>query len=90
MENQAMPYYVYVILCVDGSFYTGYTKNIDTRIKLHESGKGARYTKMHKPQKIAYLELFDARAQAMKREKQIKKLSHQQKLNLISSRSTQK
>lgn len=85
-----MPYYVYVILCVDGSFYTGYTKNIDTRIKLHESGKGARYTKMHKPQKIAYLELFDARAQAMKREKQIKKLSHQQKLNLISSRSTQK
>jgi putative endonuclease len=90
MEKQAMPYYVYVILCVDGSFYTGYTKNIDTRIKLHESGKGARYTKMHKPQKIAYLELFDARAQAMKREKQIKKLSHQQKLNLISSRSTQK
>jgi putative endonuclease len=85
-----MPYYVYVILCVDGSFYTGYTKNIDTRIKLHESGKGARYTKMHKPQKIAYLELFDARAQAMKREKQIKKLSHQQKLNLINSRSTKK
>ena len=90
MENQAMPYYVYVILCVDGSFYTGYTKNIDTRIKLHESGKGARYTKMHKPQKIAYLEVFDSRAQAMKREKQIKKLTHQQKLNLISSRNTKK
>ncbi|MCJ7763267.1 GIY-YIG nuclease family protein [Candidatus Bathyarchaeota archaeon] len=85
-----MPCYVYVILCVDGSFYTGYTKNIDTRIKLHESGKGARYTKMHKPQKIAYLELFDSRAQAMKREKQIKKLTHQQKLNLINSRSTKK
>jgi putative endonuclease len=85
-----MPYYVYVILCVDGSFYTGYTKNIDTRIKLHESGKGARYTKMHKPQKVAYLELFDVRAQAMKREKQIKKLNHQQKLNLINSRSTKK
>ena len=85
-----MSYYVYVILCIDGSFYTGYTKNIDTRIKLHESGKGARYTKMHKPQKIAYLELFDSRAQAMKREKQIKKLTHQQKLNLISSRNTKK
>jgi putative endonuclease len=74
---------------VDGTFYTGYTKNIDKRIKLHETGKGARYTKMHKPQKIAYLELFDLRAQAMKREKQIKKLTHQQKLNLINSRSTQ-
>jgi len=85
-----MPYYVYVILCIDESFYTGYTKNIETRIKLHESGKGARYTKMHKPQKIAYLEVFDSRAQAMKREKQIKKLTHQQKLNLISSRNTKK
>jgi putative endonuclease len=85
-----MPYYVYVILCTDGSFYTGYTKNIDTRIRLHESGKGARYTRMHKPQKIAYLELFDTRAQAMKREKAIKRLTHQQKLNLINSRNTKK
>ena len=80
-----MAYYVYVILCVDGSFYTGYTKNIDVRVKLHESGKGARYTRMHKPQKVAYLELFESRAQAMKREKQIKKLSHQQKLQLINA-----
>ena len=85
-----MSYYVYVILCSDGSFYTGYTKNIETRIKLHENGKGARYTKMHKPQKIAYLEVFDSRAQAMKREKQIKKLTHQQKLDLISSPNTKK
>jgi putative endonuclease len=85
-----MPYYVYVILCTDESFYTGYTKNIDTRIKLHESGKGAKYTKMHKPQKVAYLELFESRAQAMKREKQIKKLTHQQKLQLVNSRNTVK
>jgi putative endonuclease len=81
---------VYVVLCTDGSFYTGYTKNIDTRIKLHESGKGARYTKMHKPQKVAYIELFESRAQAMKREKQIKKLTHQQKLKLVNSRSNRK
>lgn len=85
-----MSYYVYVVLCTDGSFYTGYTKNIDTRIKLHESGKGARYTKMHKPQKVAYIELFESRAQAMKREKQIKKLTHQQKLKLVNSRSNHK
>ncbi len=85
-----MPYYVYVILCVDGSFYTGYTKNIDARIKLHESGKGARYTRMHKPQKIAYLELFESRTQAMKREKAIKKLTHQQKLTLVNSRNNKK
>ena len=83
-----MPFYVYILLCMDGSFYTGYTKNLDERTRLHESGKGARYTRMHKPKRIAYFELFDSRANAMKREKTIKKLSHQQKQNLINSRNT--
>ena len=83
-----MPFYVYILLCRDGSFYTGYTKNLDERTKLHESGKGARYTRMHKPKRVAYVELFDSRAKAMKREKTMKKLSHQQKLNLINSCKT--
>jgi putative endonuclease len=82
-----MPFYVYILLCADGSFYTGYTKNIDARTRLHASGKGARYTKMHKPEKIAYVELFDSRAKAMKREREIKKMTRQQKLNLINSRN---
>ena len=82
-----MPFYVYILLCRDGSFYTGYTKNIDARTRLHVNGKGARYTKMHKPKKVAYVELFDSRAKAMKREKEIKKMTHQQKLNLINSRN---
>ena len=82
-----MPFYVYILICADGSFYTGYTKNIDARTKLHANGKGARYTKMHKPEKVAYVELFDSRAKAMKREREIKKLSHQQKLNLINWRN---
>jgi putative endonuclease len=80
---------VYILLCMDGSFYTGYTKNLDKRAKLHESGKGARYTRTHKPERVAYFELFDSRAKAMKRERAIKKLSHQQKLNLINSQNTQ-
>jgi putative endonuclease len=83
-----MPFYVYILLCRDGSFYTGYTKNLDERTRLHENGKGARYTRMHKPKQVAYVELFDTRAKAMKREKTIKKMSHQQKLNLINSRNT--
>ena len=82
-----MPFYVYILLCTDGSFYTGYTKNIDVRTRLHANGKGARYTKMHKPKKIAYVELFDSRVKAMKREREIKKMTHQQKLNLINSRN---
>jgi len=79
---------VYILLCMDGSFYTGYTKNIDQRTRLHENGQGARYTKMHKPKRVAYVELFDSRAKAMKREKAIKKLTHQQKQNMINSQNT--
>jgi putative endonuclease len=82
-----MPFYVYILLCTDGSFYTGYTKNIDERTRLHANGKGARYTKMHKPKRVAYVELFDSRTKAMKREREIKKMTRQQKLNLINSRN---
>ena len=80
-----MPFYVYILLCTDGTFYTGYTKNIDARTRLHVNGKGARYTKTHKPERVAYVELFNSRAEAMRREREIKKLSHQQKQNLINS-----
>lgn len=81
-----MPYFVYMILCEDNSFYTGYTKNLNSRIRLHKNGKGARYTKMHKPKELVHVEEFSSRAEAMKREKRIKKLSHQQKLKLARVR----
>jgi putative endonuclease len=80
-----MSFYVYILLCMDGSFYTGYTKDLDERIKQHENGKGAKYTKTHKPQKLAYFELLNSRSSAMKRERAIKKLTHQQKHDLASS-----
>ena len=83
-----MQFYVYILLCKDGSFYTGYTKNLDERTRQHENGKGARYTRMHKPKRVAYVELFNSRAKAMEREKVIKKLSHKQKLNLINTQPT--
>jgi putative endonuclease len=80
-----MSFYVYILLCCDGSFYTGHTKDLDTRTKLHQNGSGARYTRSHKPKKLAYVELFRTRSEAMKREREIKKLSHEQKLTLVSS-----
>ena len=80
-----MPYFVYIILCKDGTFYTGYTKNIDARAKLHANGNGARYTKTHPPQEVAYVETFTSRSEAMKREKAIKKLNHEQKAMLARS-----
>jgi putative endonuclease len=81
-----MSFYVYMLLCGDGSFYTGYTKDLDARTRLHQNGKGAKYTRAHKPERLAYAEVFDSRSKAMKREREIKKLSHQQKLDLVSSR----
>ena len=82
-----MSFYVYILLCMDGSFYTGYTNDLQQRTRQHENGKGARYTKSHRPQKVAYVEVFGSRGSAMKREKAIKKLSHQQKQDLISSQN---
>ncbi|MGA2385766.1 MAG: GIY-YIG nuclease family protein [Candidatus Bathyarchaeia archaeon] len=82
-----MSFCVYILLCADGSFYTGYTKDLDARTRLHQNGNGARYTKTHKPLKIAYTELFGSRGAAMKREREIKKLSHQQKGDLINSQN---
>lgn len=84
-----MPYYVYVILCEGNNFYTGYTKNLDSRMKLHMKGKAARYTRMHKPRKVVYVEEFSSRAEAMKREKRIKKLNHKQKRALAKTKQNQ-
>ena len=72
---------------MDGSFYTGYTKDLQERTRQHENGKGAKYTKSHRPQKVAYVEVFGTRTSAMKRERVIKKLTHQQKQDLVSSQN---
>jgi len=85
-----MSQYVYVILCEGGSFYTGYTKNVDSRMKLHASGKGARYTRMHKPKKLVYVEECTSVAEAMKREKRVKKLTHKEKLELVRTQAKPK
>ena len=78
-----MPYYVYIIQCKGGSFYTGYTRDLDARMRLHVRGKGARYTRMLKPKKFVYVEEFDSRKEAMRKEKKIKKLTHRKKLEMI-------
>ena len=79
-----MQYYVYVLLCEDGSYYTGYAKDLDTRVEQHMRGVGARYTKMHKPKKVVYTEEFDTRREAVRRERKIKKLSHDEKRKLVN------
>ncbi|MEM3457943.1 MAG: GIY-YIG nuclease family protein [Candidatus Bathyarchaeia archaeon] len=82
-----MPYYVYIIQCNGGCFYTGYTKDLDLRMRLHVNGKGAKYTRMHKPKKLVYVEEFNSRSEAMRREKIIKRMTHCQKLELTKSKT---
>ena len=79
-----MPYYVYILLCEDDSYYTGHGTDVKYRFEQHKKGRGARYTKMHKPEKIVYIEVFDSRSEAMKREREIKSLSHGQKQQLVN------
>jgi putative endonuclease len=83
----AVPYYVYILQCEDDSYYTGISEDLSLRMKLHWEGKGARYTKMHKPKNLVYVERFTSRSNAMKREKQVKKLNHHQKYMLITPQS---
>jgi putative endonuclease len=78
-----MPYYVYILLCKDGSYYTGQAKNVEHRVEQHKKGQGARYTRMHRPAKIVYVEEFNSRSDAMKREREIKLFSHRKKQRLV-------
>lgn len=77
-----MAYYVYVLLCKDGTYYTGCTKHMSSRFRQHMNGRGARYTRVHKPQKIVYVEEYSTLGEAMRRERAVKLLSHQKKQSL--------
>ena len=80
-----MTYYVYVLLCEDGSYYTGYAKDVKKRVKQHKKGRGARYTRMQPPHKLVYVEPCNSHREAIQREEAIKSLSHSQKQQLATS-----
>ncbi|WP_455363312.1 GIY-YIG nuclease family protein [[Eubacterium] cellulosolvens] len=81
-----MSYYVYLLLCDDGSYYTGYTNDVACRLQRHERGRGARYTRIRRPKRIVYVERLRSRRAAMRRERQIKALTHNQKRDLVRKR----
>ena len=76
--------YTYIVTCRDGSLYTGWTNDLEKRIKAHNEGKGAKYTKARRPVVLKYYEEYDTREMAMKREYEIKHLSRQKKMELIN------
>lgn len=81
--------YVYILCCNDGTLYTGWTNNLERRIKVHSEGKGAKYTRARLPVKLVYHEEFADKIAAMKREYFIKQLSRQDKLKLINTKELQ-
>lgn len=75
--------YAYLVRCSDNSLYAGWTNDIEKRLKSHNAGTGAKYTRARLPVTLAYLETFDTKSEAMKREAALKKLTHQQKEQLV-------
>lgn len=75
--------YTYILKCNDDTLYTGWTNNLEKRIKDHNDGKGAKYTKTRRPVELVYHEEFETKEEAMKREYAIKQLTRTQKILLI-------
>ena len=76
--------YTYILKCADGTLYCGWTNDLEKRLKAHNSGKGAKYTRSRLPVTLVYYEEFETSTEAQKREYQIKRLTRKQKLSLIS------
>lgn len=79
--------YVYVLECADNTLYTGWTIDLDKRIKVHNEGKASKYTRARLPVKLVYLETFDDKITAQKREWEIKQMSRKDKLMLIKNQN---
>jgi putative endonuclease len=75
--------YVYILECSDGTYYTGWTNNLNKRVKMHNDGKGAKYTRGRLPVKIVHYEVYSDKREAMRREYEIKRFSRKEKLDLI-------
>jgi len=78
-----MNWYVYILRCADGTLYTGSTNDPDHRLKMHNEGKAAKYTKGRGPVERVYLEELSTKSEAFRREYSIKQLSRDEKLKLI-------
>lgn len=75
----------YILKCSDNSLYTGWTNDIIHRLKMHNEGKGAKYTRGRGPVELVYLEEFDTKQEAMSKEAKIKRLTRKEKLLLIEN-----
>ena len=77
-------FFVYIVKCRDGTYYTGYTPDIEKRVKLHNAGRGAKYTRDRRPVKLIWYKEYKQFKNAFLEEKRIKKLTRTQKEKLVN------
>ena len=80
-------HYVYIVECHDGSYYTGYTTDVERRVSEHNSERGAKYTRGRTPVELVHTESFDSKSAAMSREYAVKQLTRRQKERLVAGES---
>lgn len=85
MSQTGEGFYIYMLECADGSLYTGWTTDPERRIREHNAGRGALYTRWRRPVALRYLEEAPDRSAAQQRENAIKKLTREKKLLLVES-----
>lgn len=86
-NKDASVWFLYVLECADGSFYTGISNNLQERIKEHNSGRGSKYARSRLPVKLIYSETYTTKSRALKREIEVKSLTRTQKEELVGRRS---
>ena len=82
-ETMEQTWKLYILRCGDGTLYTGITVDVAHRFGMHQSGKGAKYTRGRGPLELVYTESCEDKSTALKREREIKSLPRQEKLKLI-------
>ncbi|TCI20279.1 GIY-YIG nuclease family protein [Exiguobacterium sp. SL-10] len=82
-------HYAYILECQDGTYYTGYTTNVEKRMETHNAGKGAKYTRARLPVTLRYVKSFETKRAAMQYEWSIKQLTRAQKQQLMEGTSNE-
>ena len=78
--------YVYLLRCADGTYYCGWTTDIEARVKKHNSGQGAKYTRSRLPVELVYIEEYEDRHEALSREWHLKRMKREEKEKLVKGR----
>lgn len=85
MEKSEKQHTFYVLECKDGSYYAGYTNDLVKRVKVHNEGKGAKYTRAKRPVTCIYSELYETKQEAMQAEYAFKQLTRKQKIKYMGA-----